>query len=528
MRRGSLDPIVLQGIFVGWNRRVPHGIKIATFRDDGEVEEVFTSTTRDTVFPLFGDAGTRSAIEAELQRFGESVRARPDEAEGPSLALRRPAVEPEEIEENLAAGEEMQVDRCREQPDPEELQRRAAEASADAAGARTTTMGVEGPASAEPRLRIREKRPARPEQRREEQRDGGGGDPDGEEPPTRRQRLARAAVRLRFLVAMTGKTDDDQCWGSNVVYDGGGFCDECVTELQEQSVQDDVRLASYAAELAGTVGAAGEGETRETYHVVAGPSLDHRDDVEQLMGHQAVAYVTKILNTNEAILTESGRRESLKEYFILREEAVLAPVELDSIESSALVAKGKLILRLKSIENDAGGEIKARLVALGIVLFDKHMSVRRDAALHDLWSPVASTAEARVVPARAAAYGRVTESIDLIAAFPQVVPGGNIKHYIIIPDCLKRVIPSGREHCSTNCDAHVVARSGRDFIMSFAGWLIMKRWLTVPEAPALHVLWHDGDDAGAIKRAAKAREYVVSEERVGRNVLVRVAETFSA
>ena len=37
------------------------------------------------------------------------------------------------------------------------------------------------------------------------------------------------------------------------------------------------------------------------------------------MGHQAVSYVTEILNTNEAILAESGRRESLKEYFILRE-----------------------------------------------------------------------------------------------------------------------------------------------------------------------------------------------------------------
>ena len=83
------------------------------------------------------------------------------------------------------------------------------------------------------------------------------------------------------------------------MYDGGGFCDECVTELQEQCVHDDVELASYAAELARTVGAAGEGETREAYDVVAGPSSDHRDDVEQLMG--------------------SGRRESLKEYFILRE-----------------------------------------------------------------------------------------------------------------------------------------------------------------------------------------------------------------
>ena len=36
------------------------------------------------------------ATGAELQEFGESVRARPDEAEGPSLALRRPEVEPED------------------------------------------------------------------------------------------------------------------------------------------------------------------------------------------------------------------------------------------------------------------------------------------------------------------------------------------------------------------------------------------------------------------------------------------------
>ena len=43
----------------------------------------------------------------------------------------------------------------------------------------------------------------------------------------------------------------------------------------------------------------------------------------------------------------------------------------------------------------------------------------------------------------------------------------------------------------------------------------MNRWLTDPEAPALLVLWHDGDDAGAIKRAIKAKEYVVSEERAG-------------
>ena len=132
VRRGSLDPIALQGIFVGWNRRVPHGIKSATFRDDGA-----TVRTRDSVPFVRRCAGTKSATEARLQEFDESVRARPDEAEGPSLALRRPVVEPEESDENLAGGKEMQVDRGREQPDPEELRRRAAEASADAAGGST-------------------------------------------------------------------------------------------------------------------------------------------------------------------------------------------------------------------------------------------------------------------------------------------------------------------------------------------------------------------------------------------------------
>ena len=78
---------------------------------------------------------------------------------------------------------------------------------------------------------------------------------------------------------------------------------------------------SYAVELARSVGAASEGETREAFDVVAGPSLDHRDDVEQLMGHQAVAYVTKILNTNEATLTEPGKGESLKEYFHTQRES---------------------------------------------------------------------------------------------------------------------------------------------------------------------------------------------------------------
>ena len=108
----------------------------------------------------------------------------------------------------------------------------------------------------------------------------------------------------------------------------------------------------------------------------------------------------------------------------------------------------------------------------------------------------------------------MTEIIDLIAAYPQVVLGGNIKHYIIIPDSLKHVMRPEekalfdklrRPVCECRGAVCGFARSGRDFIMSFASWLVMNRWLTVPEAPALHVLWHDWDDAGAINRSESHR-----------------------
>ena len=116
----------------------------------------------------------------------------------------------------------------------------------------------------------------------------------------------------------------------------------------------------------------------------------------------------------------------------------------------------------------------------------------------------------------------MTESIVLIAACPQV--RGNIKHYKLFPGAWDVWCSV----CERRRAVYGFARSGRYFIMSFADWLIMNKWLTVPEVPASQVLWHDGDDAGAIKRTIKAREYVVSEERAGRNVLVMSAETFSA
>ena len=66
------------------------------------------------------------------------------------------------------------------------------------------------------------------------------------------------------------------------------------------------------------------------------------------------------------------------------------------------------------------------------------------------------------------------------------------------------------------------ARSGRDFITSFARWFADHEQVAHGlRSFGVTCLRHDGDDAGAIKRATQAREYVVFEERAGRNVLVR-------
>ena len=112
---------------------------------------------------------------------------------------------PKKWEGTLAPSEEMQDDRGREQSDLSSCEDEPRQASADAAGARPTMMGGAGPASAEPRRRIKVKRLARPAERRGERQNGGGDDPDREVPPTRRRRVARPVVQLRALVAIASK-----------------------------------------------------------------------------------------------------------------------------------------------------------------------------------------------------------------------------------------------------------------------------------------------------------------------------------
>ena len=125
---------------------------------------------------------------------------------------------------------------------------------------------------------------------------------------------------------------------------------------------------------------------------------------------------------------------------------------------------------------------------MGNVLFDKHMSVRRDAALHDL--VVSGCIDSRSAH-RTRESGDVRTS-DREHRFDCCIPTGgdgwrNQAYYIIIPECLRHVMPPRGEGVVGQVEASRVS-----------------------------------------ERATKAREYVVAEERAGRNVLVRAAETFSA
>ena len=77
------------------------------------------------------------------------------------------------------------------------------------------------------------------------------------------------------------------------------------------------------------------------------------------MGHQAVLRTSRRFSTQMKPSSQSLDGKSLEEHFILRETAVQALVELDSIESDALVARGKPALCRKSYENNTSGQINA-------------------------------------------------------------------------------------------------------------------------------------------------------------------------
>ena len=102
-------------------------------------------------------------------------------------------------------------------------------------------------------------------------------------------------------------------------------------------MQDDVTLASYDAEPARTFGAASMSEAREAYDVVAGTSLDHRDD-KQLMGHRGVPYEIEAVTSACYDFSELGDRNraisimcSAKPYVLITSPLCTALSKLTSL-----------------------------------------------------------------------------------------------------------------------------------------------------------------------------------------------------
>ena len=135
----------------------------------------------------------------------------------------------------------------------------------------------------------------------------------------------------------------------------------------------------------------------------------------------------------------------------------------------------------------------------------------------------------RVVQARAAAHRRKTEGIDLVAAYTQVRLGGEVRYFMIIPkNVVSALDPEARAIYEAMSMPVVelgravygLGRSGHDFIGTFAGWLNLNAWYTVPEEPALHVYWATEEPGVILKRAAANKKYVEAELKHGRNVLL--------
>jgi hypothetical protein len=169
-------------------------------------------------------------------------------------------------------------------------------------------------------------------------------------------------------------------------------------------------------------------------------------DVHKVLGAQS-AYITKLLDTKTSVKDPKVQLEVKKEYTKMATRAFKRIVELKSIPEGAYVVKGKLLV---SLNNSEAGKvedqtIKARLVAMGNVIFDKNLKVRSSLPVHDLWAPVCSMTGVRIVQARASAHRRRSEGIDLVAAYTQVKLGGNIPHFMIIPQVVVDTLdPAGK------------------------------------------------------------------------------------
>ena len=125
-----------------------------------------------------------------------------------------------------------------------------------------------------------------------------------------------------------------------------------------------------------------------------------------------------------------------------------------------------------------------------------------------------------MVTARATAFKRRAQVIDLIKAYSQVLFGGDVPHYLLVPAKVIEMMPADLRHkfdglnqpvCRVHHGLYGLTRCGGDFIKGFFGWLLAVGWLQTPEEPAFMVYWHVGGDAALIRKALDAKRWIDKE-----------------
>ena len=91
---------------------------------------------------------------------------------------------------------------------------------------------------------------------------------------------------------------------------------------------------------------------------------------------------------------------------------------------------------LKLLTDQAHPKIKARIVALGNIMYNKYLKARRNQGGGEFWSLVVDMAAIRVIEARANSYSREPTGIDLIKAYSQILIGREKQIAVIPPEAI--------------------------------------------------------------------------------------------
>ena len=173
--------------------------------------------------------------------------------------------------------------------------------------------------------------------------------------------------------------------------------------------------------------------------------------------------------------------------------------------------------------------MKMRLVAMGNIMYNTRMQVRKDLGKDDLWAPVAGCLPVRVVNGRATCHTRRTETIDLVQAYTQIWMGNGIGYYLIIPALIIDILPPElrRLFTSKRCPVcrcknavYEIDVAGTKFIRSFMEWLMLNSWLPAVEDPLFLCYWKTEDEGTIMRRALHCQKRVQEAQNgSGRNLM---------